>query len=590
MYKPDYNDCYVNNAYCKHVASLLKTVENIHIPKGKNRAEKFYRWSMGMAIIDENFDKQLHNELVDYWIKYNAAAICNYKYGFNRSAPTLLHELCGTIFYQINEAIRLGKHEIQDIKKHILLRLANDGIPPYLIRNIEYLSLTNSKNALTELISQIVTQTTDIKKEDASWFTSDDKINKYKAQINKIQNVFKEALSPFVCNYSARCKYIVFIGAAHASTQSGKHAFYSQIFEWKWSRLFGDLLQAALLKMGFTAIKVTPEDGDYGTGVKKTNNGCFVNVVNHNFGSMAPIDSYTLGARIKYLKSILNVAADKCISIIPHLNAGTWPGGYADGVYYWKVFSYSYRPYLIRTYANTDKGDLLSTCILTSIKEHTDFKFNSTKESMDGGINVVRSTDEKGDGSVSGCVRSDMGGVTATVLTENLMQDNKDDINYLRSTAGMNMLVFVHALGILKYIVGSRNKKLYVGTDITAQSIMNVVAETEKQFDDNNNIKSMESELRNTISSLCIKYNKNTTYLNGNDYNKPDLTISDIVGVLNDATDTIKLGSAVRDGNYRGDKESYNGVTLNTNWADKYSMRNKNIADKKLEPYSAIVK
>ena len=138
-----------------------------------------------------------------------------------------------------------------------------------------------------------------------------------------------------------------------------------------------------------------------------------------------------LGMRVNIVNELCRQNGKDNIIYVPvHVNAAGSDGKWHTGTG-WEAI----------TSEGQTKSDRLATCLyeaarknLTNVKLRTDYSDGDPdKESH---LYVLRNTK------------------CAAVLTENMFQDNKEDVDYLLSEAGRHAIVRTHVEGILKYIDG----------------------------------------------------------------------------------------------------------------------------------------
>ena len=138
-----------------------------------------------------------------------------------------------------------------------------------------------------------------------------------------------------------------------------------------------------------------------------------------------------LGMRVNIVNELCRQnGKDNIIYVSVHVNAAGSDGKWHTGTG-WEAI----------TSEGQTKSDRLATCLyeaarknLTNVKLRTDYSDGDPdKESH---LYVLRNTK------------------CAAVLTENMFQDNKGDVDYLLSEVGRHAIVRTHVEGILKYIDG----------------------------------------------------------------------------------------------------------------------------------------
>ena len=212
---------------------------------------------------------------------------------------------------------------------------------------------------------------------------------------------------------------LVILGTAHGSNVPGKCSPDKKFREYLYSRVICRLLQGELTARGVRSVIDIPDETEP-----------------------------SLAYRTDLVNKIVakNGGKDNCIYVSIHVNAagsdGKWHN--AGG---WCAF----------TTVGTTKADALAEClyefarvrlapyadIMDKGKKHGDYSpaqrpFRIDKSDGDSDLEsnfwVLRKT------------------TCPAVLTENLFQDNKSDVNFLLSNSGMLAIVALHADGICKYL------------------------------------------------------------------------------------------------------------------------------------------
>ena len=138
--------------------------------------------------------------------------------------------------------------------------------------------------------------------------------------------------------------------------------------------------------------------------------------------------------RVNYVNSLCSkYGASNCIYISVHVNAAG-----SDGQ--WK----SARGWSVYTSPGKTKSDTLATYLYKEAKSilPPDSKY------------YVRSDQSDGDPDYEANFYVLTKTKCPAVLTENLFQDNKDDVNFLTSQEGKRKIVEIHVNGIMQYING----------------------------------------------------------------------------------------------------------------------------------------
>lgn len=213
---------------------------------------------------------------------------------------------------------------------------------------------------------------------------------------------------------------IVILGTAHLGTTPGKCSPDGKFRECLYSREIVKMIKDELSQRGITTL-IDYEPLEPNSKMK---------------GSTAKQEqSRELTWRVNYVNSMCDkYGTSDCIYVSVHVNAAG-----ADGQ--WK----NARGWSVYTSPGKTKSDKLAT-----------FLYEEAKSILPpDNKHYVRSDFSDGDPDYE----SNFYVLTKTkcpaVLTENLFQDNKDDVNFLTSYEGKKKIVDIHVNGILKYINGN---------------------------------------------------------------------------------------------------------------------------------------
>jgi N-acetylmuramoyl-L-alanine amidase len=193
----------------------------------------------------------------------------------------------------------------------------------------------------------------------------------------------------------------ILIDNGHGVDTAGKCSPDKTLYEYKWAREIANRLVAVLKAKGYDAERIVTEETDV-----------------------------PLRTRCQRVNAICQkVGAKNCLLISVHINAagnGTW--NTATGWSGWVAPSAS---------ANSKK---LAQCLYTEA-EARNLKGNRSVPSCKywvGNFAVVRDTN------------------CPAVLTENLFQDNQQEVKYLLSETGKQTIVDLHVNGIINYIKATK--------------------------------------------------------------------------------------------------------------------------------------
>ena len=194
----------------------------------------------------------------------------------------------------------------------------------------------------------------------------------------------------------------VILDNGHGANTPGKCSPDKSLLEYKWAREMVDLIIKELSKLGINAVKLVPEDTDI-----------------------------SLKERVRRANKIYNDTNKKAILISVHCNASGCDGKWHNATG-WGVF--------ISKNASSNSKRLAQLLY---------------KEAKKNGLQGNRSVpkEEYWVQSLAMCRDTNC----PAVLTENMFQDNKEDMAFLLSDEGKKKLASVHVQGILNYM-NSENK------------------------------------------------------------------------------------------------------------------------------------
>lgn len=194
----------------------------------------------------------------------------------------------------------------------------------------------------------------------------------------------------------------IILGTAHLKSTPGKCSPDGKFREYQYSRKVVAAIKANLKNLGYNVF-TDIEDDD-------------LNVT----------QSRELQLRCKIVNDLCKVYKD-CVYVSIHVNAASSDGKWhtATG---WEIY----------TTPGKTKADKLATCLYESAKKNfKDIKlrtdFSDGDPDKEANLYVLKHTS------------------CPAVLTENLFQDNKSDVEYLLSDKGFNEIVKIHVEGILEY-------------------------------------------------------------------------------------------------------------------------------------------
>ena len=187
---------------------------------------------------------------------------------------------------------------------------------------------------------------------------------------------------------------------AHHKTTSGKRSPDGRLLEYAYSREIIERIIKELTKLGYNVENPIPETEK----------------------------ELSLGEQCKIVNKIYDEDSEDCILITIHVNAasnGIWSTGKG-----WEAY----------TYRGQTKSDELATflyeaakeCLPPGTKMRTDYSDGDPDK--EAGFYILKHTK------------------MPAVLTENLFQDNKDEVDFLLSEEGKQAITNLHVQGIIKYL------------------------------------------------------------------------------------------------------------------------------------------
>lgn len=190
----------------------------------------------------------------------------------------------------------------------------------------------------------------------------------------------------------------ILIDNGHGSNTSGKRSPDGKLREYAWAREIASMLEVSLRKYGYDALRIVPETTDV-----------------------------SLTRRCQRVNAICKQTGSKnCILISIHINAAKsgkeWTPARGWSVWVAPNASANSKKLAQLLYNEAEKAGLKGNRSVPSCKYWT------------GNYAIVRDTN------------------CPAVLTENLFQDNKEDVAYLMSEEGKKAIVQLHVSGIINYL------------------------------------------------------------------------------------------------------------------------------------------
>lgn len=209
----------------------------------------------------------------------------------------------------------------------------------------------------------------------------------------------------------------VILGTAHRKRMPGKQSPDGRLKEYEYSRERVNAIKAKLEDMGYTVL-VDMSATDL--------------PVNLQCDNAITEQQRELNARVSYV----NAACEKygtsnCLYVSIHVNGWGNQGKWEDK-----------RGWSVYTSPGLTKADKLATCLWYAADKHIP-KDNRTAMRMD-----MSDGDPDFESKLYVLTKTKC----AAVLTENLFQDNKEDVDFLMSEEGMHAIERLHVEGIVDFI------------------------------------------------------------------------------------------------------------------------------------------
>lgn len=188
----------------------------------------------------------------------------------------------------------------------------------------------------------------------------------------------------------------VLIDNGHGENTPGKCSPDKRLMEWAYTREIADMLTAGLRKKGIDAERIVRENIDV--------------------------------SLVERCRRVNEYKASETILVSIHCNAAGSSAGWMQG-HGWEAW----------TSVGQTKADKLATCLYDAAEKHlSDMAIR--KDMSDG------DPDKESQFYILKHTKC------PAVLTENLFQDNKEDVEFLLSAEGKRAIVELHISGIIKYL------------------------------------------------------------------------------------------------------------------------------------------
>ena len=198
-----------------------------------------------------------------------------------------------------------------------------------------------------------------------------------------------------------KSRFLVILGTAHGSNTAGKRSPDGRLREYRWSRDIIALVEEALKAKGYNVTVDLRQDYEP-----------------------------SLAFRVQVVNNLCKKwGAANCCYVSIHINAAGMGDKWSEASY-WSVW----------TSRGQTRGDKLATCIWEAASEIMPDKQKVRADWRDGDADFESNFFVLKRTACPAC------------LTENLMQDNKEDVEWLMSEEGKRIVTEIHIKGIEQYI------------------------------------------------------------------------------------------------------------------------------------------
>lgn len=209
----------------------------------------------------------------------------------------------------------------------------------------------------------------------------------------------------------------IILGTAHRKREPGKQSPDGRLKECEYSRERVNGIKAKLEALGYTVL-VDMEAMDLPTAMQCS--------------SVSTERQRELDARVSYVNAAcVKYGTENCLYVSIHVNGFGTHGKWEDK-----------RGWSVYTSPGTTKADKLATCLWYAADNNIP-KDNRTAMRMD-----MSDGDPDFEAKLYVLTKTKC----AAVLTENLFQDNKEDVDFLLSEEGMHAIERLHVEGIVDFI------------------------------------------------------------------------------------------------------------------------------------------
>lgn len=220
-------------------------------------------------------------------------------------------------------------------------------------------------------------------------------------------------------------KAVIILGTAHLQTTPGKQSPDGRLKEWNYSRALVADIKAKLEAYGYH-VMVDYEDGQPCSEMKAA--------------TAAAQQRQELAYRVKFVNAACKLfKPQNCMYVSVHVNAAG-NGGQWLSARGWSAY----------TSVGNTRADILAECLYDAASEN----LKEYAAGFEAGTRQrpIRTDMSDGDRDIEAHLYVLTNTHCATVLTENMFMDNRQDADWLLSEAGKHALARLHVEGIIKYI------------------------------------------------------------------------------------------------------------------------------------------
>lgn len=206
---------------------------------------------------------------------------------------------------------------------------------------------------------------------------------------------------------------VILLDNGHGEETKGKRSPDESLLEYKYTREITSMIQEELLKLGYDCRRIVPEKNDIGLSVrcKRVNNICD------------------------------EVGKSNVLLVSVHCNAASNEG--------WK----NARGWSAYTTQGTTNSDILAEEMYkVAYEELKEYSESFEESELKRNQRPIRKDSRDGDMDLEENFWILKNTKCPAILTENLFQDNKKDVEFLLSEEGKQIITNIHVKGIINYI------------------------------------------------------------------------------------------------------------------------------------------